>query len=311
MTLRAALLTFRIQRFETVVIVGAAVASVVVSATVIWIFTSGGYSRCLTEDAPTISALCQSPIALWLSRIARLSLGVVPVFPLVAGLLAGGPIVARELESGTARLAWSLGPSRLRWFVQRALPILVMTGVAALAVGLTAEALLRLTSPQVDLENSFLGFRFRGPLLAVEAVVVATVALAIGSILGRMVPTIILSLILVGGLVLAIDKVERSTLLAEATVADAETYFWDDSNLSLESRLRFPDGQILSYEEAIRTHPEIDQGWDETSGIRSVELYIPGSRYHDVERREGLALGGVAIGFIALAAVAVIRRRPR
>ena len=52
------------------------------------------------------------------------------VFPVVAGLLAGGPIVARELESGTARLAWSLGPSRLRWFVQRAVPILASVLVA-------------------------------------------------------------------------------------------------------------------------------------------------------------------------------------
>src|SRR5215211_7868457 len=172
MTLRGALLSFRIQRFEAVIIVGAAIASVVVSAAVIGLFTSGGFSRCLGDDAPTISVFCQSPGARWLSRIARVSLAVVPLFPVVAGLLAGGPIVARELEAGTARLAWSLGPSRLRWFVQRALPILAMAGFACLAIGLTAEALLHLLNPRLDLDNSFVGFRVRGPLLAVEGLLI-------------------------------------------------------------------------------------------------------------------------------------------
>ena len=32
------------------------------------------------------------------------------------GLFLGVPIVARELERGTVRLAWSLAPSRWRWY---------------------------------------------------------------------------------------------------------------------------------------------------------------------------------------------------
>jgi hypothetical protein len=52
-------------------------------------------------------------------------------------------------------------------------------------------------------------------------------------------------------------------------------------------------------------------GFDENSGIMPVVLYIPGIRYHDIERREALVLTGIAGLFVAAAAVVVARRRPR
>lgn len=309
-TLRGALLSFRVQRFETTVIVGAAVLSVVVSAIVIQLFTSPAFAACQVDGEAALSRACQTGLFPWLSRIARLSLAIVPIFPVVAGLLAGGPIVARELETGTARLAWSLGPSRLRWLAQRAIPILVMVAVAGVAIGITANALTHLLSPTLKLDGSFVGFRSRGMLIGVQAVLVASIALALGAVLGRSVPTLVLSLILVGALGVAVDKVERTLLTAEAQVAEDSSYAWDE-NLFLESKLRLADGTIATYEEAVTLHPELNGGWDESSGIRSVVLYIPGSRYPEIERREAVALLAIAAGFIALSAVAVVRRRPR
>ena len=311
MTLRAAALSFRIQRFEAVIVVGATILSVLVSAIVIGIFNSGGYAQCFTGEGPVLTSLCQSPLAGWLYRIARLSAAIVPIFPVVAGLLAGGPIVARELETGTARLAWSLGPSRARWFLQRAVPILVMVFLAALAIGLTANALLPLIAPGTDLDRSFVDFRWRGPLVGVEAVLVASIALAVGAILGRMVPTIVLSLILILGLVIAVDKVERTALLSEAVVAGGQDYFWSDTNLTLESRLRFPNGEILTWEQAFATHPEIGEPWTEQPPWEDVVLFIPGERYHEIEGREIVGFGALALAFVGAAAIAVVRRRPR
>ena len=311
MSLRGALLSFRIQRFETTVVVGAAILSVLVSLLVIWIFNVSGFSRCQNDDEVAYSALCQASLFPWLNRIARLSLGIVPVFPVVAGLLAGGPIVARELENGTARLAWSLGPSRLRWFMQRALPILLMVALAALAIGWIAGLLTHLIAPAIDLDRSFAGFRARGLLVGVEAVLVASIALAFGAILGRSVPTLVLSLILVGAIGLAVDKVERQLLTNEAEIADGNAYTSYETDLYIDNKLKLPDGTIATWEEAAAIHPEIQNGFDETSGITYVVLYIPGSRYHDVESREALVLLVLAAGFAALAAVVVLRRRPR
>ena len=310
MSLRGALLSFRIQRFESTVVVFAALLSVAVSAVVITLFYGGGYASCFGNDQPVLSSLCQSTPAEWLPRIGRLSLALVPIFPVIGGLLAGGPIVARELETGTARLAWSLGPSRLRWFAQRVVPIFLMFLVACFAIGVVADSLLHLVQPTVAIDGSFVGYRARGLLIPTLGLVVASIALAIGALTGRTVPTIILTLMLFGGLIAAADTVEKKVLLGEAVVGGDFQY--SENNLWLDSKFLMPDGRVMSWDEVIAEHPEFNEfGWDESSGIQPVALYIPGARYHDVERREAAALLAIALAFGCLATVAVLRRRPR
>jgi hypothetical protein len=309
MTLRVAALSFRIQRFEATLVIGAALLSVLVSTIVItWIGTAG-YDRCLTDEAASLSGFCQASIAGWLFRIARASMTIVPVFPIVAGLLIGGPIVARELESGTARLAWSMSPSRLRWFLHRAVPALALAVVAGLAIGSIADALLHVSDPNLVIDQSFAGFRQRGVLIGVQTLLIASIALAIGSILGRAVPTFVLSLVLFGGISTAIDKVETQLLTNEALVSDSFQY--DGGGLYLESRIKMPTGEVLTWEQMSIQHPEIINNGYDPEVYRDVVLYIPGERYHDIERREALVLIGIAILFVAVAAVTVVRRRPR
>ena len=62
-----------------------------------------------SSDARTIGALVISPLLLVTYAI---------------GLFLGVPVIARELERGTVRLAWWLTPSRWRWYLARLLPIL-------------------------------------------------------------------------------------------------------------------------------------------------------------------------------------------
>jgi hypothetical protein len=307
--LRIALLTFRIQRFEWTIVLGATVLSVLVSAIVIGWAHAAGYERCMTDQDLSLTGFCQAGIAPWLFRIGRLSAGIVPVFPIVAGLLIGGPIVARELESGTARLAWSLGPSRLRWFLHRAVPALVVALAAGLAIGLTADALLHLSDPTLNTDQSFAAFRQRGLLIAAQALLIASIALALGSILGRAVPTFVLGLILFGAVSMAVDKVETQLLTNEALVSDS--FQFDGGGLFLESRIRMPDGQVLTWEQMSIQHPEIINNGYDPETYRDVVLYIPGSRYPEIEGREALALGALAAVFLVVAAVAVVRRRPR
>ena len=309
MSLRSIALTFRIQRFEATLVLGAAVLSVLTSAMLITWIRSAGYDHCLTDEGLSLSGFCQASIATWLFRIGRLSMAIVPIFPIVAGLLIGGPIVARELESGTARLAWSLGPSRLRWFIHRAVPALTLALVAGLAIGLTADALLHLSDPNLDIDRSFAAFRQRGLLIGVQALVIASIALAIGSILGRAVPTFVLSLILFGAISAAVDKVEAQVLTNEALVTDS--FQGDGSGLFLESRIRMPDGQVLTWEQMSIQHPDIINNGYDPEVYRDVVLYIPGSRYHDIERREALVLTALAGLFVIVAAGTVVRRRPR
>jgi hypothetical protein len=114
--LTAARLTYRINRFEIHAIVIVTALSLAVSAAVIAWIRNSGYLPCLSGDG-SINPICfeLQDVGRWATRIASVSTNLAAFFPALAGLLLGGPVIARELDRGTARLAWSLGPSRLRW----------------------------------------------------------------------------------------------------------------------------------------------------------------------------------------------------
>ena len=113
MILTATRLTYRINRFEIRAVLLAAALSVAVSALVVSWINSSGYAKCINVyDTPSLACLELMDVGRWATRIASMSVNLVPVFPFLAGLLLGTPVIARELDRGTARLAWSLGPSR-------------------------------------------------------------------------------------------------------------------------------------------------------------------------------------------------------
>jgi hypothetical protein len=63
-----------------------------------------------------------------------LGIAVIALAPAVIGLFWGAPLIARELETGTYRLAWNQSITRTRWLAVK----LTLTGLAAIVV---AEAL--------------------------------------------------------------------------------------------------------------------------------------------------------------------------
>jgi hypothetical protein len=59
-----------------------------------------------------------------------LSILVILIAPAIVGIFWGAPLIARELETGTYRLAWNQSVTRTRWLTVK----LALTGVAAMAV---------------------------------------------------------------------------------------------------------------------------------------------------------------------------------
>ena len=51
--------------------------------------------------------------------------------PVLVGAFVGGPVLARELEAGTFRFAWTQGTGRLRWTIARLVPLAVAVTAAA------------------------------------------------------------------------------------------------------------------------------------------------------------------------------------
>jgi hypothetical protein len=56
--------------------------------------------------------------------------------PVLIGAFLGAPVLARELESGTFRFAWTQGAGRMRWTLARLVPLAVVLTAAAAGVSL-------------------------------------------------------------------------------------------------------------------------------------------------------------------------------
>jgi hypothetical protein len=307
-------LTFRMHRFEVgaVVVLGALLVLGAILAG--WALANVGLGPECQPNFET-GELSESCIATYeaFNRIASLASPIsalMVLYPIIAGLLIGGPVIAREIERGTTSLAWSLSPSRLRWFLHRVVPMALLVLAMCFIVGAAAEHLTRALTPEVDLAASFVGFRFRGVLMATQAFVLASAAVAVGALFGRAVPTFLLALILGMLTIVAVGLLHRQILLDEAVVQrEDENTFYSNDDLFLDSRLELPDGRLVTYEELIRIDP---RAFESEFGPQypNVALLIPGDRYRAVEAREAAAELVVGLVFLVGGAFAVTRRRP-
>jgi hypothetical protein len=66
---------------------------------------------------------------------ARPVLGWLPILPLLAGIFWGAPLLAREFERGTHRLAWTQSVTRRRWLTAKLGWLSLTVVVAGLVVG--------------------------------------------------------------------------------------------------------------------------------------------------------------------------------
>jgi hypothetical protein len=61
---------------------------------------------------------------------------MLPLIPALAGMFFGAPLIAREIETGTARFTWAQGAGRTRWLVATVVPVAVLLAVIAVGLGL-------------------------------------------------------------------------------------------------------------------------------------------------------------------------------
>jgi hypothetical protein len=116
--------------------------------------------------------------------------------PLVAGLIYGAPLVAREIEQGTAPLSWALSGSRRRWLLGKVLTGVLLIVPLMLAVGLVSDVLQGALSPHLHTHAAFENYAGRGVMVVFWALAAYAGTLALGTILGRTMPAVILALVI-------------------------------------------------------------------------------------------------------------------
>jgi hypothetical protein len=126
---------------------------------------------------------------------------VLAVAPAVVGAFWGAPMVARELETGTHRLAWNQTVTRTRWLATKlgltALAAVAAAGVLALAVTWWAGPLdgtASNTRGALPTHLTPVAFAMRGVVPVGYAVFALVLGVAVGLVLRRTVPAMALTL---------------------------------------------------------------------------------------------------------------------
>ncbi len=115
--------------------------------------------------------------------------------PLLTGIVVGAPLVAREIEQGTAPLSWALSGSRRRWLLGKVLAGVLLLASLMLAVGLAANVLEGALNPGLNPYNSFSNYLGRGVIDVFWALAAFAGTFALGTLFGRTMPAVVIALV--------------------------------------------------------------------------------------------------------------------
>ena len=302
-------LTFRLQRSA---ILFAATACLGLAAVATW----------LTLDMRSVLAACGSPgepdacnvIFAFQSPLGepvmmtQLGIGIAMyAVPLVLGV----QVLTREIEQKTAMIVWPLAGSRLKWLVWRVAPViavgLVLIGIMAFA----AEQMAQAYFPHSDIGFQYHGTR--GISLVTRAGLILVAAIALGAVIGRLLPALLVGIALAYGLATAMDA--ALPMWAEpARLPQSESVVAGGFPLTTSLEFRTPDGVPMSdeeYEVYVQTLFE-EHGPEPDPALTPQEVFygVAASRYPEVLVRESAALLGATGVAAAIAVFVVGRRRP-
>ena len=331
-------LSYRQQKWELLLVVLGVAA---VTAGMVWCATTlqalrAASPECLAGLAPNFGveeappAACQGLIAeyysleSWASNLTNLAWAA----PFGMGVILGAPLVAREIDGGTAQLAWSLSPSRAGWLLRR-IAFVTLFGLVLLAVlAVGSELLTAAIFPDRTLDEDFVWFGRRGIPILARGVGAILLGVLVGAAIGRVLPAILASILVIGlaftGISLALDQLNRpDATLQPMYAATGEPEQFDVAALDVAFGIQTVDGEFMTYTDAFsrgltpnftdeRGHvfeSEEAMGTDNFIG-RDARLVIAGQKYPLLVLRDSIA--AVLVGLAALAATAVVvsRRRP-
>jgi hypothetical protein len=307
-------LTWRMQRWELAFLIGGCVLLALAMTVVAWQLdvSREALIACYEGATKAISESCRSTIE-WgnlMSGAVGILGAAATVAPFALGIFLGAPLVSREIEHRTAPIAWTLSVSRRRWLAGRTLLVLVLVGVALLALGQASELMLQTA------EESELGFRHYGmfgPLLAARGLAVFGIGLVMGLAVGRVLPAILVTtlvtVVLVAGLSIGRDLIMREESVWRAVSDQAEAV---QVHMVFDSGFQSATGDVITWEQAYNQYPEALNEFGEGAppGMTSVWRIVPPERFGLYVAPE---IGVLALALVILGGAAVLlvgRRRP-
>jgi hypothetical protein len=250
------------------------------------------------------------------------------LLPGLAGVFIGAPLVAREIEEGTWRLAWSQGVTRRGWLRGQLLGTLAVT---ALSAALFTAVLTWLLSPVDYVNGRFTdnGFDFYGVVPLAWALLAFAVGLLAGTVARRVIPAMAVTLLGYAVIRFPVEFLLRPRYLPPARLwgvpftggLPLPTNAWQ-----LGQDPVAPDGHTVltgaqfdqvQHTAALALHPnpaarsdylqQLDQ-WLQAHGYTQVLTYQPAGRFWAFQGIEAAICLILALAAIAVAYRLVLRR---
>ena len=172
----------------------------------------------VTSCRPVNSAACSDVQSLFQNTYyitAEVTAAVLQAMPVLVGVFVGAPILARELDTGTSRFAWTQGAGRIRWTVARlALPAVTVTAAAAAFSQLFEWFYRPFFASGMDSRLAPQFFDLTGVAFAAWTLAAFAIGAAAGALIRRVVPALAAAMAAWGGLLAATLLVWRPPYLA-------------------------------------------------------------------------------------------------
>jgi ABC-type transport system involved in multi-copper enzyme maturation permease subunit len=146
---------------------------------------------------------------------AEVIAALLQVVPAVIGAFVGAPLLARELETGTFRFAWTQGFGRQRWAVAKLVPLAVVLTAATGALSILFSWYYQPFFAEQQ-QSPFVPdlFNLRGVAFAAWTLAAFAIGALAGMLIRRVVPAIAATLAVYTGLTLAVDLYLRQRYMA-------------------------------------------------------------------------------------------------
>ena len=120
-------------------------------------------------------------------------LGTLFLFPALVAAFIGGPLLAREFERGTHRLAWTQGITREQWTLRKVGLVVAVAALAGLIIAAVGDEGRRLMTGRGG--SPFSAFDFTFPAIVAYMVFAIALGAAMGALTRRSVDAVFVSLI--------------------------------------------------------------------------------------------------------------------
>ena len=318
---RMAWVTWRQHRFAL-----AGVAALL-GALAVWLWLTGlqvhrAYAAA-ADCHPASSGACGALAGYFLNYVSTASTIAIALqaVPALIGAFAGAPVLARELETGTFRYAWTQGFGRWRWTLAKLVPLAIAVAAAAGVFSLLFSWYFQplfADGAFIPLDSKL--FELRGVAFAAWTLAAFAIGALAGMLIRRVVTAIVATLAVYTGLAVAAGLYLREHYLTPLLVKNADTpgsawtisQWWTKggkpvSQDALSQFLQQGAPQLAGKGGIPQDDPTVNQ-YLAHHGYTLWTTYQPGSRFWPFQWIEGGWLLALSVLLIA-ATVWLVRRR--